>query len=251
MSPYPVLHSSLSVVQFLAVEVECKFTSYCQLCRAKSAKGMVHWPVMGNPAHNLLLRLVVSLGGWYMGKAVVKVMKLATVAKKNGWHGTIESEEKDGERLTTLLASRNDEKMSVLYRDNTMVKARYSIFSVSYSLHCASLVIERLEGWPDLLKLFKQFPTMNRPTLVERYRRLPFSFEDPPEEIMEKMVGRPIVWYSRINNRIDTDFVLPPKKNGKSENFRIADIGHRKMFHFIGSQIGFRSVLLDTLIKVG
>lgn len=186
-----------------------------------------------------------------MGQAVVKVMKLATVAKSNGWHGDISSEIQNGVRVTILKATRNDEKIGVLYRDNTMVKGQYQILSTQQNLHCPSVVIEKLEGWPDILKLFKQFPNLNRPTLVDKYRRLPFSFAEPNEVILEKLVGKTLFWYSHINNRLDTDIVLVPKKSTKKENFRIVDVGHRKLFHFIGTQIGFRSVLLDTLLKVG
>lgn len=186
-----------------------------------------------------------------MGPALVKAMKLATVAKKNGWHGSIESEKEDGTGVTVLKATRNDEAIAVYYRDNTMFKARYKILDSVVSLHCPSLVIEKLEGWPDLLKLFKQFPDLNRPKLVEKYRRLPFSFEDSNDVILERLVGKTLFWYSHTSSRLDTDIVLVPRKNTKAENFRIVDVGHRKLFHFIGAQNGFRTVILDSLIKVG
>lgn len=185
-----------------------------------------------------------------MQESVYKVMRMAGVAKQNGWHGTLESDVVNGCKVTELQAARNDETITVIYRDGAMTRSEYTIFGAVTSIYCPKTAIEKLSGWPDLLKLFKQFPNMNRPTLVETYRRLPFSFDEPNEEIMAKMIGRTVTWYSHTSTRIDSDTVLPPRKHTKKENFRIVDIGHRKLFHFIGTQIGFRSILLDTLLKV-
>jgi hypothetical protein len=185
-----------------------------------------------------------------MSPPVVKAMKLGRIAKENGWHGSIESEVVGTERITLLEATRNDELMRVNYVDNTMVGADYSIFDYQLKLHTACLVEDKLRDWPDLLKLFKLFPHMNRPTLVERYRRLPFSPEDSNDEIMSKLVGHKLFWYSHEHAALRCDVVLPPR-GAKASSYRIQDVGHRKMFHFIGVQAGFRSVLLDTLIKVG
>ena len=185
-----------------------------------------------------------------MREPVYKVMKLAGVAKANGWHGTVESDVTDGVKYTVLQAARNDETMTICYRDGTMVDSEYTIFGAVTNIYCPSTALDKLAGWPDLLKLFKLFPNMNKPKLVETYRRLPFDFSEPNDEIMQKMIGRQVTWYSHTSTRIDTDIVLVPRKNTKKENFRIVDIGHRKLFHFIGSSIGFRSILLDTLLKV-
>lgn len=185
-----------------------------------------------------------------MKQAVVKVMKMAGVAKRNGWHGNIDSEVVGTDRITVLTAERNGEELSVHYRNDTMYKAEYTILGATVGLHCPSLAIEKLEGWPDVLKLFKQFPTLSRPTIVEQYRRLPFSFEDSNDVIIDRLLGKQLFWYSHTNSKINVDVVRHPKKNG-DPNFRIVDVGHRKMFHFIGVSAGFRSVLLDTVIKVG
>ena len=182
--------------------------------------------------------------------AVVKVMKMAATAKRNGWHGNIDSEVLDGERVTVLRAERNGETLSVHYRGETMYKAEYGILGVTTSLHCPSLAIEKLESWPDVMKLFKQYPTVPRPKIVEQYRKLPFAFEDSNDEIIDRLIGKQLFWYSHTNNKIQVDVVRHPKKNG-DPNFRIVDVGHRKLFHFIGVSAGFRSVLLDTVIKVG
>lgn len=182
--------------------------------------------------------------------AVVKVMKMAATAKRNGWHGSIDSEVVDGERLTVLTATRNGEELSVRYRNDVMYQAEYKILDTITSLHCPSLAIEKLEGWPDVMKLFKQCPTVSRPSIVDQYRRLPFSFEDTAADIMDKLIGKQLFWYSHTNSKIQCDVVRHPKKNG-DPNFRVVDVGHRKLFHFIGVSAGFRSVLLDTVIKVG
>jgi len=181
---------------------------------------------------------------------IIKASKLAKAAKANDWHGRFDSEVIDGERITTLEVTRSDEYCLVMYRDNSMVRATYSILGHEQRLHCASVALEKLEGWPDLVKLFKLLPKANRPILVDRYRRLPFTFDEPNEDIIAKLLGQKIFWYNHESAKLWCDVVLQPRKSD-TKNFRIADVGHRKLFHFIGAQSGFRSVLLDTLIKVG
>ena len=91
---------------------------------------------------------------------------------------------------------------------------------------------------------------MNKPTLVETYRNLPFSMDEPNDHIMQSLYGHSLYWYSHESRKLHVDIVLPPR-TANSKQYRIVDIGHRKLFHFIGAQAGFRSVLLDTVIKVG
>ena len=67
---------------------------------------------------------------------------------------------------------------------------------------------------------------------------------------MERLIGHQLFWYGHTESKLHCDVVLPPTKKN-SLQYNIKDIGHRKLFNFIGAQAGFRSVLLDTLIKVG
>lgn len=182
---------------------------------------------------------------------IIKAGKLAKAAKANDWHGNFTSEKvESGERITTLDVTRNDEHVLVIYRDNTMIKGEYSILGMNQRLHCASVALEKLRGWPDLMKLFKYCPKNIRPQLVEKYRRLPFSFDEPNEEIIQKLLGQKLFWYQHEGSKLVCDVVTMPRRND-TKNFRIVDVGHRKLFHFIGAQAGFRSVLLDTVVKVG
>jgi hypothetical protein len=186
-----------------------------------------------------------------MHPALVKVRHIAGIAADNGWKGKIDSEVIDGQRITTLAAMRNDESISMQYKNNEMTDADYYIFDKLMSLQSASQVIEKIQGWPDILKLFKWFPNSNRPLLVEKYRRLPFDWEtDDPNAIMDTMMGRKLFWYSHLSNKIHTDIVLEKQPNKQSNKFEIRPVGHRKMFNFVGV-LGFRSVLLDTILKVG
>jgi hypothetical protein len=181
---------------------------------------------------------------------VIKAANIAVTAKRHGWHGNLDSNLIEGQRLTRIAATRNDESVVVRYTDNTMTYGQYSIFNKTFNLHCASVAIEKLCDWPDILKLFKWFPAMNKPTIVETYRRLPFSFDDDDVDIMAKLLGQKLFWYSHESRKLHTDVVLAPRTSN-SKSYRIAQVGHRKIFHFIGAQAGFRSVLLDTVIKVG
>lgn len=185
-------------------------------------------------------------------KVAIKVKILTETAKQHGWTGNLQSEVIDGVRYTVLTMARNDESVALQYHDNTYYKGDYYLFDKHWHVHCASLVLERLAGWPDLLKLFKWFPNMNRPNLVGVYRQLPFNFEEPNEDIIAKLIGRQLFWYSHEAAKLHVDVVLVPR-NATSKNFRIVDVaeGSRKLFHFMGASVGFRSVLLDTVIKVG
>lgn len=178
--------------------------------------------------------------------STAKAKLLAMTAVENGWKGNI----KKSSDTVTLVAERNHEKVVVRWVDGKLNRAQYSIFDRKWKLTCQKQVTEKLCGWPDLSNLFKWFPKMNRPTLVEIYRDLPFEFDDPNEEIMAKLIGRKLFWYCRESAKMRCDVVLPPTKSS-SKNYRVVNVGHRKMFHFVGAQIGFRSVLLDTIIKVG
>lgn len=183
-------------------------------------------------------------------QAVVKAAKLAAAAKHNDWHGSFDSEVIEGERITTLEVTRNDEYILVCYTGNTMNHGEYRLFNKVWNLHCASVALDKLQDWPDLIKMFKWFPQYNRPTLVDVYRKLPFDLDDPNDEIITKLIGLKLFWYSHTSSKLHTDVVMQPRRSD-TKNFRIADVGHRKLFHFIGAQCGFRSVILDTLIKVG
>lgn len=187
-----------------------------------------------------------------MSPPVVKALQIGRIAKENGWHGSVDSEVIDRQRVTVLRATRNDEEILLCYAGNTLDsnKSKYSLFDWTVKISCPSEALEKIESWPDLLKLFKRFPNMNRPNLVRTYRRLPFTHDEPNDVIMSKLIGHQLFWYSHEAAKLYCDVVLPPRKT-KTDNFRIVDIGHRKLFHFIGVAAGFRSVLLDTLIKVG
>jgi len=182
--------------------------------------------------------------------AVLKAAKLASAAKRCGWHGTFDSTEAEGERRTVLDVARNDESMKITYIGNSMHPTEYRLLTRTWNIQSASEALVRLEGWPDLIKMFKWFPNANRPNLVETYRSLPFSMEDSNESIIEKLIGTKLFWYCHTGQKINVDVVMQPRKSD-GKNFRIADVGHRKLFHFIGAQCGFRSVILDTIIKVG
>lgn len=181
---------------------------------------------------------------------VIKGSKLAVAAKRNGWHGTFDSDTKDGIRTTSLKVERNDESLCVIYTDNAYSFGEYVLFDRKQNVHCASVALERLVGWPDIIDILKRFPSKNKPTVVDTYKKLPFDHDDPAEEIVQKLYGKPLFWYSHEYNRLDVDVVLPPLTSN-SKQYRIAPVGHRRIFHFVGQKAGFRSVLLDTIIKVG
>jgi hypothetical protein len=188
-----------------------------------------------------------------MHPALAKAKFIGKIAHQHNWKGNISSEVVDGQRITSVAGNRDDEAFSMQWTGEKLTEATYSI-GVNEDIHAIKIthskkMIEYLTGWPDIFDLFKWFPNANRPLLVEKYRKLPFSMDDDNEEIISKLLGCKIFWYGHQSTKYHTDVVLPTMGN-KTYKTRIVDIGHRKLFHFIGAQAGFRSVLLDTLLKV-
>lgn len=187
--------------------------------------------------------------------AVVKAKKLARIAVENGWTGSINSDAENGSRITVLKARRkdSDEIVEVIWINNQMTSAMHSLMDgkINFPLPCAKAVSTVITGYPDLMQIIKNIPVEFRAEAVRKYRRLPFNWEtDDNEEIITKLIGTQIFWYSHVSTKIYSDHVLTPKK-GKKSHIEIKPIGHRKMFNFIGSQAGFASVMLDSLLKVG
>jgi len=198
---------------------------------------------------------VEKVKGKQMHPAVVKAKKLARVAVENGWTGTINSEVENDCRITILRANRKDcdESVFVKWENNVMKEASHLLLdgSVSFQLPCAKAVSEVFSGWPDVMQVIKNTPVSKKPEVVRKYRKLPFDWEnDPEDEIISKLIGTQIFWYSSVSAKIFSDHVLVPKK-GKKSHVEIKPVGHRKMFNFIGSHSGFASVMLDTILKVG
>ena len=187
-----------------------------------------------------------------MYPAVVKAQHIGRVAKEHNWKGSLSSNVVEGQRITVISAARNDEYFQMKWIGGKLSHASYFI-RVDEDKHEITIthskaMLEKIAGWPDIFDLFKWFPKANRPLLVEKYRRLPFNLEDDSnEEIISKLLGCKLFWYGHESTKYHTDVVLPKKSN----KVRIQDVGHRKLFHFVGAQAGFRSILLDSLLKVG
>jgi hypothetical protein len=96
------------------------------------------------------------------------------------------------------------------------------------------------------MELFAAFPNMNRPKLVEQYRKLPFDMDDSDDKIIDSLIGRKLYWYNRELAKIESDTV-----GKRTKRFRIQPIGHRKLLHCVCIETNFRSILLDQLIQVG
>lgn len=190
-----------------------------------------------------------------MHPALVKAKFIGKIAAQHDWKGNMASDISSGDiRVTTITGQRNDEYFQMQWTGEKLSHATYFI-AIDGQRHDVKIthskkMIEYLTGWPDIIKMYQWFPEVNRPWLTERYRKLPFSMDDPNEKIIECLVGQKISWYGHQSVKIHEDVVLP-KKSKTLKTLHIVDIGHRKLFHFMGAQAGFRSVLLDTLLKVG
>lgn len=191
-----------------------------------------------------------------MYPAVIKAQKIGAAAKEFDWHGSINSEMLNGYRTTILDCYRDDEIVCVTWQDNLMVMAQYSIFGKLIELSCAKAVLDRITSWPDVIELLKWFPEMNRPTLVAKYRRLPFDLEaDSDDSILKTLAGRHIWWYAELVGerysyaKVRNEWVMEPRKKSQVYNLKHFDNG-RTLFNFTTADTGMRSVFLDTILKV-
>lgn len=178
--------------------------------------------------------------------AVIKAKKLARIAFENGWKGSIEH----NFGTTVLKANRDIETVIVEWNANTLKESFHFLLGKKTQLYCAKAVLTVFEGQPDIMTLIKHAASEDRQALVEKYRKVPFDWKnDEDQEIISQLVGQQIFWYSRISGRINSDYVLIPK--GKKNHIEIKQVKDRKMLNYIGSNAGFASVMLDTIIKVG
>lgn len=171
--------------------------------------------------------------------------KIMEIAKDNGWVGSV-TIEATGHVVIAII--REDESLGIEWLHNDFHVAHYYIFDRMLALPTLKEVGDVVRGWPDLLQLFRWFPNMNRPTLTAKYRRLPFELDADNEEILSKIVGRSVFWWDSIESRPRVDVVMKPK--GAKTN-RIVDMGHRKLLHFNGARDGFKSLMVDAILKVG
>lgn len=183
-----------------------------------------------------------------MHPAIVKASSLGNLAGAHQWKGQLDSEVVGRERKTNLQLVRNDEAMAFWWTNQTLSSASYSIFdSTPVEITSKSQLLGFVTGWPNLIQLFDTFPKFNRPNLVQRYRRLPFRFDESNDEIIDSLIGCTLWWYDREISAVRTDTV----KSKRDKRFRIVDVGHRKLFHCVMVETNFRSILLDQLIQVG
>ena len=181
--------------------------------------------------------------------AVIKAQKIAAIAVENGWKGKIDTEVIESQRITTLDAWRNDEKVKLIWRDEQYLKGTYMLFDRVTLLHTAKGSLERITGWPSIRQVLKFAPEDgDQKAIINRYKRIPFDWEnDDPNAIINKLIDNRIYWYCIKSGKVYDDVVLIPK--GKSR-IEIKPIAGRRLFNFIGT-VGFRSVVLDTIIQVG
>lgn len=181
--------------------------------------------------------------------AVVKAGQIGRIAAEHGWKGNLDSKVVEDKRITVIKGQRKDESFCLTWENNHLVNGTYSFFSKSTQIHSASQALTFICGKPDLARVFKKEPVIDRLDVVERYRELPFDVETATEsEIITALSGRTIYWYSPITGKIWEDVVQKPTKKKAFEVRNVAN--GKRMFNFIGQQ-GFRSVLLDQLFKVG
>jgi hypothetical protein len=193
--------------------------------------------------------------------SVSRATKIAEHAVKQGWKGKLNSDMCSGligsirlyekpYRETTLVLIRNDEMLVITWINNEAKFFDYSIYDESHSdITSLAQCKEIIFGWPDLLELYALFPHKNQIEITKTYKRIPFDWETATdEEIISKLVGRKVFWYDHKAARIRVDVVMNIKVKSKVDV--VQPVGHRKLFNFNGAESGFRSVILDTLLKV-
>jgi len=192
-----------------------------------------------------------------MHPAVAKAQHIARRAKELGWHGSIDSDVTCDIRTTFLNAKRNDERIHMIWRDNVMIGATYSIFGFEVEIACASEVLKRVEGEPDIVELVKQLTNGNlgramainqAVQMCAKYKQIPWDENTPKSLILGKLKGKHIWWYSELTGKIRDEFITEPKK--KSQVYNMKCIAGEYLLNFCTVDTGLRSVKLDTILKV-
>lgn len=173
-----------------------------------------------------------------------KAKAIARLAVEHGWKGKISPNKET--QIISLYAERNDEKIQLVWQGTKFLQGQYQFFDKVTQIASSGAGQVKIAGWPDIIALLKIIPIESRPQVTSVYVKLPFDWQNDDDDfIMSTMVERKLFWYNRIDGKIETDVVMHSKKN------RIAPVGHRKLFHFISPVVGFRSVLLDQILRVG
>ncbi|QGJ90101.1 hypothetical protein HWC80_gp111 [Mycobacterium phage Indlulamithi] len=183
-----------------------------------------------------------------MANAVQKAESIGKMATKSGWKGGMDSEVREGIRITKLELVRNeDEYAYFIWHGSKLVESNYQIFDGPLiPIDSKRKLLQYISGWPSLIELFQTYPEFNRPMLVQQFRKLPFSFEDDNDTIIDSLINKQLWWYEHEGATIRYD----QSKLKRNSKFRIVDIGHRKLFHADCEQAGLRSFHLDTLLEV-
>lgn len=177
---------------------------------------------------------------------VNKVKTMIDIAVENGWKGNVSREFHEGTRIIIFYAKRNDETIKITWHGTRFKGGNYGFFDKVTMIPSSGQALKKIQGWPDIISLFKSVPIGARPALAAKYVKLPFDLaSDDDETIIEAMIDRKVFWYNRIDSKIEVDVMMRSKKN------RIQPVGHRKLLHFISPVVGFRSVLLDQVLRVG
>ncbi len=181
---------------------------------------------------------------------VAKAKRLGRLAKEHEWTGSFSSKIIDGQRITEIKGSRNDERFLVTWNDDSPVRILYQFFKVTKRLNSVSELVKRIESWPDVTGLIATQPG-EATEILRTYQRCPIDFHSSTDdEIIDAMLGCELSWWSRISGKISTDKVTVPRSASARKNTYVKRFNDgRIIFNFIG-HYGFRSVLVDSIVSV-
>lgn len=182
--------------------------------------------------------------------AAEKADFIVSFAKGNKWAGSV----KHGDESTTVVLTRGKEAVEIRYDGNSCKEMPIVTFdgqvrqvrNVAAALRViGSSAKANSEVFADRADkkaaMRKAAPVKRAPGV--RARKIPFTADEPVEDVKAKLLGRRIIWTNRISGLMEEDVVAPERnRNGL---FAIA----KGQLSFVGNY-GFRSVRLDQLVAV-
>lgn len=183
--------------------------------------------------------------------AAEKAEFIIGLAAKTKWAGAV----KTSDEAATVLLTRGKETVEIRYDGNSCKEMPTVTFDGQVrqvrNVAAALRVIESsakaneavfAERANKKAAMRKAAPVKRAPGV--RARKIPFTADEPVEEVKAKLLGKRLVWTNRISGLMEED-VVAAERNRNDHHFSIT----KGQLSFVGNY-GFRSVRLDQLVAV-
>ena len=179
-------------------------------------------------------------------------------AKGEGWDGTMEH--RNGDEVHVKV-TRNDEVITIWWRGNSLIETPFHHFAGQVrSLHNKATATRQLALRPNPKRIVRRRSVaLGEPTRdpedqqvdIESLRYpLPFDiWEDPDNVILKALRGSTIVYVNSVSQHAE-EIHIPRAMNMNLKHFNLAESSDGKPFVNFVCPTGFRSVHLESILRV-